>query len=160
MRWPWRKPRCADPTFSAAIRQGYPPHAEARHPWRAGDARIQWYSTPALMKSWQDGVLTRMFYIAYEQEGRALKGTPLMIAATAGNVPDAYRPGGRNMFPIIDLLAPLRATAHRCGLAWAKPFILYEADKLAPEALEAAGADYATVLEGWIQETVAAGQAA
>lgn len=114
---------------------------------------IQWYSTPALMKAWQDAVLTRMFYIAYEQEGRALEGTPLMIAATAGNVPDAYRPGGRNMFPMIELLAPLRATAHRCGLVWADPFVLYQADKLAPEALEAAVAHYAAALEGWIAAT-------
>jgi putative NADPH-quinone reductase len=105
---------------------------------------IQWYSTPPLLKEWQDAVLTRMFYIAYEQE---------MIAATAGNTPDAYRPGGRNMFPMIELLAPLRATAHRCGLGWTSPFVLYEADKLEPVALEAAAARYAATLEHWIAAT-------
>lgn len=67
---------------------------------------VQWYSTPPLLKAWQDAVLTRMFYIAYEQEGRKLEGTPLLIAATAGNVPEAYREGGRNMFPMIELFAP------------------------------------------------------
>ena len=111
---------------------------------------IQWYSTPALLKAWQDAVLTRMFYIAYETEGRRLEGTPLMLAATAGNTPDAYRPSGRNMFAMIDLLAPLRATAHRCGLRWSDPFILYEADKLSPEVLCAAAGDYAATLERWI----------
>lgn len=50
---------------------------------------IQWYSTPPLLKAWQDAVLTRMYYIAYEREGRQLEGRPLMIAATAGNVPEA-----------------------------------------------------------------------
>lgn len=94
-----------------------------------------------------------MFYIACEQEGRALEGTPLMLAATAGNVPNAYRPGGRNMFPMIELLAPQRATAHRCGLIWADPFVLYQADKLAPKALEAAAARFAAFLEGWIAAT-------
>ncbi|MBF2930826.1 flavodoxin family protein, partial [Pseudomonas aeruginosa] len=49
---------------------------------------IQWYSTPALLKAWQDAVLTRIFYVAYETEGRLLEGTPLMVAATAGNVHD------------------------------------------------------------------------
>jgi glutathione-regulated potassium-efflux system ancillary protein KefG len=68
-------------------------------------------------------------------------------------VPDAYRPGGRNMFPMIELLAPLRATAHRCGLVWADPFVLYQADKLAPEALENAAAGYAAALEAWIAAT-------
>lgn len=55
---------------------------------------IQWYSTPPLMKAWQDAVLTRMFYVTYETEGRALEGTPLMLAATAGNVPESYPPAG------------------------------------------------------------------
>jgi len=117
---------------------------------------IQWYSTPALLKSWQDAVLTRMFYLAYETEGRLLEGTPLMLAATAGNVPEAYRPGGRNMFPMIELLAPLRATAHRCGLPWSEPFILYQADKLSPEALEDAAAGYVAALKRWIAATPAA----
>lgn len=116
---------------------------------------IQWYSTPPLMKEWQDAVLTRMFYIAYEAEGHKLEGTPLLIAATAGNVPAAYQPGGRNMFPMIELLAPLRATAHRCGLGWTSPFILYQADRLEPAALKAAAIDYATTLERWIEASSA-----
>ncbi len=116
---------------------------------------IQWYSTPPLLKAWQDATLTRMFYLAYEAEGRLLEGKPLMLAATAGNVPEAYRPGGSNMFPMIDLLAPLRATAHRCGLAWGEPFVVYRADKLSPEALEAAAADYASALNSWIAATPA-----
>jgi glutathione-regulated potassium-efflux system ancillary protein KefG len=116
---------------------------------------IQWYSTPPLMKAWQDAALTRMFYLAYEAEGRLLEGKPLMLAATAGNVPEAYCPGGSNMFRMIDLLAPLRATAHRCGLVWGEPFVVYRADKLSPEALEAAAADYASALKGWIAATPA-----
>ena len=116
---------------------------------------IQWYSIPALMKEWQDAVLTRMFYMSYDKEGRALEGAPLMIAATAGNVPDAYRPGGRNMFPMIDLLAPLRVTAHRCGFVWTAPFILYEADRLTPEALDVAAVSYREALVSWITATSA-----
>ena len=114
---------------------------------------VQWYSTPPLLKAWQDAVLTRMFYVAYEQEGHKLEGTPLMIAATAGNVPEAYREGGRNMFPMIDLFAPLRATANRCGLGWANPFVLYAADKLSTEALEHAASRYVGVLKDWIATT-------
>ncbi|URQ75130.1 MAG: NAD(P)H-dependent oxidoreductase [Candidatus Ochrobactrum gambitense] len=114
---------------------------------------VQWYSTPPLLKAWQDAVLTRMFYVTYEQEGRALEGTPLMIAATAGNVPEAYTPGGRNMFPMSELMAPLRATANRCGLEWAEPFFLYAADKLQPDALENAANRYMQALEHWIAAT-------
>lgn len=110
---------------------------------------IQWYSTPPLLKAWQDAVLTRMFYLAYEAEGRVLEGTPLMLAATAGNVQDAYRPGGRNMFEITTLFAPLRATAHRCGLRWSPPFVIHEADKLPPDALKAAAEAYVARLTEW-----------
>jgi glutathione-regulated potassium-efflux system ancillary protein KefG len=79
-----------------------------------------------------------MFYFAYEAEGRGLEGTPLMIAITAGNTGEVYRSGGRNMFSMSDLLSPLRATAHRCGLEWGEPFVLYQADKLSPEEIESA----------------------
>lgn len=121
---------------------------------------VQWYSTPPLLKAWQDAVLTRMFYVTYEQEGRQLEGTPLMIAATAGNVPEAYREGGRNMFTMIDLFAPLRATVNRCGLDWADPFVLYAADKLSIEALEDAASRYADILKDWINATSASGSEA
>jgi len=117
---------------------------------------LQWYSTPALLKAWQDAVLTRMFYIAYETEGRRLEGTPLKIALTAGNLREAYRAGGRNLFEIDALLAPLKATANRCGLAWSEPFTVFQADKLSPEALDVAADDYARALRGWIATAKAA----
>jgi len=103
---------------------------------------VQWYSMPPLLKAWQDAVLTRMFYIAYEAEGAKLAGKPLLIAATAGNVEAAYTPEGANRFPMRELLRPLEATAHRCALAWAEPFLVYDARRADAEALEAAGAYY------------------
>ena len=122
---------------------------------------VRWYSTPPLLKAWQDAVLTRMFYIAYEAEGRALEGRPLMVAATAGNTADAYRPGGRNLFSFSTLFAPLQATANRCGLVWAEPFVVYRADKLEPAELKAAAAEYAAALVGLMATPVRpAGEAA
>lgn len=114
---------------------------------------IQWYSTPPLLKAWQDAVLTRMFYIKPDQEGCQLEGRPILIAATAGNVPEAYRPDGMNLFPLEHLLAPLQATAHRCGLRWSKPFLLYRADKLDEDELAAAGDAYRAHLADWIAAT-------
>lgn len=114
---------------------------------------LQWYSTPPLLKAWQDAVLTRMFYVKYEAEGRALEGTELLVAATVGNAASAYRVGGSNMFEIDALFAPLRATANRCGLTWSSPFVLYEAHKLSREALQAAASAYAERLVEWIAST-------
>lgn len=116
---------------------------------------VQWYSTPPLLKVWQDSVLSRMFYIAYETEGRLLEGTPLLVAATAGNVPEAYASAGVNLFPLADLLNPLRATANRCGLPWTHPFLVYAAERLDPEALVLTGRRYAERLMQWCQDTTA-----
>ncbi|MBS7700882.1 MULTISPECIES: NAD(P)H-dependent oxidoreductase [unclassified Chelatococcus] len=111
---------------------------------------IQWYSTPPLLKAWQDVVLTRMFYMNYQNEGRLLEGRPLLVAATAGNKASTYAETGSNLCPLEALLSPLRVTAHRCGLAWADPFLLYEANTLPTTALAEAAADYATRLRTWI----------
>lgn len=111
---------------------------------------VQWYSTPALLKSWQDGVLTRMFYVKYEMEGAKLAGKPLMVAATAGNIEEAYSSTGENLFPLTDLLRPLQATANRCGLHWSPPFLVYRANKLSDEALSVSAQRYAGRLRSWI----------
>lgn len=114
---------------------------------------VQWYSTPALLKTWQDAVLTRMFYIRYETEGRALEGTPLLVAATAGNVPDAYAPTGVNLFPLHELLRPLHAAANRCGLPFAEPYLLYRANKLDADELAEVASRYTARIEAWRGET-------
>ena len=110
---------------------------------------IQWYSAPPVLKAWENAVLTRMYYLAYETEGRLLEGRPLLVAATAGNVPEAYGPGGANTFTMAELLRPLEATARRCGLLWQAPFLLFRADRLDDLALHGAARDYAALLEEW-----------
>lgn len=110
---------------------------------------VQWYSTPALLQAWKDSVLTRMFYIAYEAEGRKLEGTPVLVAATAGNVPENYTATGQAGFTLAELLSPLQATAHRCKLPWGQPFLVYQANRLDDDALAAAGDRYVARLQQW-----------
>lgn len=52
-----------------------------------------------------------------------------------------------NLFPLADLLKPLQATANRCGLAWQKPFLVYEARSATDAALEDAGQAYVARLQ-------------
>ncbi len=111
---------------------------------------IQWYSTPALLKAWQDTVLTRMCYIHPETEGAKLVGTPLMVAAIAGNIPTAYGRCGANHFTMDELLAPLKATALRCGLPWHPPHLVFGADKLEPSELAAGADSYVHALRSFI----------
>ncbi|WP_454883616.1 NAD(P)H-dependent oxidoreductase [Sphingomonas oryzagri] len=114
---------------------------------------INWYSTPPLLKVWQDHVLTRMYYIKAQEEGDRLAGLPVMIAATAGNVPEAYAPDGVNLFALEELLKPLHSTANRCGWQWADPFIVYRANRLNPEELAIEADRYAARIGEWVAST-------
>jgi putative NADPH-quinone reductase len=116
---------------------------------------LQWYSTPALLKAWQDAVLTRMYYIHANTEGDRLVGTPLMVAATAGNLQAAYGRGGANQFTMDELMAPLKATTLRCGLPWHPPHLVFRADRLEAAELAAAADAYVVALEAFIAATPA-----
>lgn len=121
---------------------------------------VQWYSTPPLLKRWEDQVLTRMYYIRASEEGDRLKGLPMMAAATAGNLESAYAADGINLFPLAELLRPLQATAYRCGWQWNEPFLLYRADKIDDDELAQARGRYAARIANWMAETANAREAA
>jgi glutathione-regulated potassium-efflux system ancillary protein KefG len=110
---------------------------------------IQWYSTPALLKAWQDAVLTRMYYLFAKTEGARLAGTPLMVAATAGNVCGAYARNGQNYYSIDEIFTPLKATAHRCALPWHDPYVVFAADKLSDDALTEVTSGYVEALRAF-----------
>jgi putative NADPH-quinone reductase len=102
-----------------------------------------------LLKAWQDSVLTRMYYLRAAEEGDRLARLPVLVAATAGNQPSAYTAEGVNRFPLETLLHPLEATAHRCQWRWAKPFLIYGANRSGPAELAEAGERYAGRLREW-----------
>ena len=82
-----------------------------------------WYSTPALLKEWQDLVLE--FGFAYGTDGDKLAGKSLVVATTAGGAADAYQVDGCNHFPIRQLLAPIEQTANLCQMPYLPPCVLY-----------------------------------
>jgi glutathione-regulated potassium-efflux system ancillary protein KefG len=82
-----------------------------------------WYSSPALLKEWQDLVLE--YGYAYGQGGEALKGKSLMNAITTGGPPEAYRAEGYNRFTIRQFLAPFDQTARLCNMRYLAPFVIH-----------------------------------
>ena len=84
-----------------------------------------WYSTPAILKEWQDLVLEYGF--AYGQGGTALAGKLFFIALTTGGGKDAYQHEGYNRFKLRELLAPLEQMAVLCGMKYLPPFVLHGA---------------------------------
>lgn len=81
-----------------------------------------WYSSPALLKEWQDRVLTMGF--AYGDEGNALQGKDMMSVISTGGKVSSYGPEGHNKFTVQELLQPFEATANLCGMNYLDPIII------------------------------------
>lgn len=82
-----------------------------------------WYSSPAILKEWQDIVLEHGW--AYGKGGDKLHGKVLVSAITTGGPATAYRKEGYNRFTLKELLAPFDQTAHLCGMRYLAPFALH-----------------------------------
>ena len=74
-----------------------------------------WYSTPALLKEWQDHVL--QFGWAYGPKGTALRGKQLLTAISTGGSVEAYRPEGMHGTTVRALLAFIAAHSY-APFAW------------------------------------------
>lgn len=84
-----------------------------------------WYSTPAILKEWQDLVLEYGF--AYGREGKALHGKAFLCAITTGGKEDAYQTDGYLHFTIRQLLHPIEQMALLTGMLYFPPFALFGA---------------------------------
>ena len=84
---------------------------------------LYWYSTPAILKEWQDLVLEYGF--AYGSTGKALHGKQFFCALSAGGSVHAYRSEGYNHYTIRELLHPLEQTAVLTGMKYIAPFALF-----------------------------------
>jgi putative NADPH-quinone reductase len=82
-----------------------------------------WYSTPSLIKEWQDLVLEHGF--AYGAGGDKLTGKRMMLAVTAAGSREAYTEQGYQHYPIRTFLKPLEQTANLCHMEFAAPYVLY-----------------------------------
>ena len=99
---------------------------------------LQWYSTPPLLKAWQDAVLTPLFFREPEAAA-ATAGLPVLTATTTGGPAASYQPAGMTLD---DLFAPLRATARKCRWLWQPPFAVHDVRTLDDAALAQAGQRY------------------
>lgn len=84
---------------------------------------LYWYSTPSLLKEWQDLVLEYGF--AYGSDGTALQGKTLLCTITAGGPEKAYCEDGYNHYTLRELLHPIEQTAVLCSMHYLPPFALF-----------------------------------
>ena len=100
-----------------------------------------WYSSPALLKQWEDAVLE--YGWAYGSTGDALRGKELMIAVSAGGAAEKYTADGDFGITVPELLAPFRSMANHVGMTWLDPFTMYGAMGLSDAELEESAQQYA-----------------
>lgn len=86
---------------------------------------IYWYSTPSILKEWQDLVLEYGF--AYGHTGDKLAGKVFLPVITAGGPDHAYTEQGSNRFRLRALLSPLEQTANLCRMRFVAPYALFSA---------------------------------
>ncbi len=93
-----------------------------------------WYSTPAILKEWQDLVLEHGW--AYGSEGNALQGKIFFNIISAGGRQDAYTQDGYNAHTLRQLMAPLEQTSRLCKMNFLPPFVVYGAHSIKMEQVE------------------------
>lgn len=111
-----------------------------------------WYSTPSIVREWQDLVLENGW--AYGRNGTALKDKYLLQAITAGGDNSTYQKNGYNGFTIRELTTPFMATAKLCKMKWLPPFTVLGVYRGIPEdKLNAYAEDYRRVIIALRDET-------
>ena len=103
-----------------------------------------WYSTPALLKEWEDLVLEHGW--AYGSDGTALRGKRVLSVISTGGREVAYQPGGHNRFTMAQLLAPIEQTIRLCGMEYLPPFVVHGTHGMDASAIEGHAEDYRRAL--------------
>lgn len=83
-----------------------------------------WFSTPALMKEWQDRVLTK---ILYGNNPKLLAGKSFGIISTLGGDKASY--DGHHGYDMETLLSPIVASFKYCGCKIEKSLCIYSASE-------------------------------
>lgn len=105
-----------------------------------------WYSSPSILKEWQDLVLENGW--AYGPGGKQLAGKFLLSAISTGGTEMAYHHEGRNRFEMEELLTPFNQTAYLCSMAYLRPFVIHAGRRMAPADLSAAAESYRDLIVG------------
>ena len=112
---------------------------------------LYWYSSPAILKEWQDLVLEHGF--AYGHDGHALDGKIAVNAVTCGATRDAYTAAGALGIELRDLLAPFEKTFLLCRMRYLAPFALFGAGRAEEEGrVETHASAYAALLEALVDD--------
>ncbi len=104
-----------------------------------------WYSTPAILKEWQDLVLQHGW--AYGSKGNKLKGKLFFCTVSTGGPKKAYTVGGFHNHTLNQLIAPLKQTATLCKMKPLPPFVVHASHAMEPGELSIYKQEYFQLLQ-------------
>lgn len=102
-----------------------------------------WYSSPALLKQWEDVVLQAGW--AYGGR-RALVGKEFMVAVSTGSPAESYARDGSHVRTMEELLSPFETTFRHTHATYLEPFLVQGVASSSDERLDAVIAGYSAVL--------------
>jgi glutathione-regulated potassium-efflux system ancillary protein KefG len=106
---------------------------------------LLWYSTPALLREWQDLVLEHGW--AYGRDGNALRGKKTLSVITTGARESSYSRTGEYHFSMQELLAPIEQTARLCGMDYLPPFVIHGTHRMTDTVIRGHARAYRRTLE-------------
>ena len=104
-----------------------------------------WYSTPALLKQWEDLVLEHGW--AYGSKGTALVGKKLMNIITTGGISQAYSKESINRHTIREFLIPIEQSAKLCGMIYLPPYLIQGTHRLTEKEIDNHAEKYIQLLK-------------
>lgn len=107
--------------------------------------QFYWYSTPALLKQWQDLVLEHGW--AYGSKGNALVGKKMMNIITTGGSSQAYSRESLNKHTIREFLVPIEQTAILCGMIYLPPYLIQGTHRFTEKEIEDYASKYIQLLK-------------
>src|SRR5688500_5040848 len=105
---------------------------------------LYWYSSPAIIKQWQDLVLEHGW--AYGKNGRMLQGKKLFHVITSGGKAESYSKEGYNAYSIQDFLRPVERTAMLCRMEYWPPYVIHGTHRMNQSDIEQQANQYASLL--------------
>lgn len=101
---------------------------------------VFWFSTPAILKEWQDLVLVHGW--AFGKNGKALQGKQMLSVVSTGGREQLYRKEGYNRHTIGEFLSPIAQTAYVCGMDYLPPFVVHGTHMITDGDIARHGEDY------------------
>lgn len=85
---------------------------------------LYWYSSPPMLKHWQDEVLTENF--AYGSGGNKIKDKELGLVLVIGMPEKEYQVSGNEGYTLSALTTPYQAMAKKTQMNFLKPFLIFQ----------------------------------